>query len=129
MAKSIMKLGGIDEYMQLIQEAGNDILDAAESAVLAGAEVILDGMQRRVAKDTHNLEDHLEMEEPEIDGDFVSVRVGLLHADAETARYGNVQEFGSSSMGAQPYVRPAFDEDANKARREMRKALKGFVDQ
>lgn len=129
MAKSSLTLGGIEEYIAAIENAGLDVLDAAEAAVVAGADVILDGMLRRVPIDEHNLESHLQTDPPEIDGDYVFVQVGLLHADADTARYGNAQEFGSSSMGAQPYVRPPFTEDKTKARRAMRLALKGFVDQ
>lgn len=127
MAKGIFKLSGIDEYMEQIQAAGLDILPAAVQAVEAGSDVLLAGMQRRVPKDTHNLEAHLS-KEIEIEGDYVFAQVGLVDADAETARYGNAQEYGSVSMPAQPYVRPAMDEDRRRALKAMKDALKGFVD-
>ena len=127
MAKGIYKLSGVEEYFERIQQVGFDILRAAERAVDAGSDVILGGMVRRVPKDTHNLENHLG-KEIEIDGDQVTAVVGLLNADADTARYGNVQEYGSSSMSAHPYVRSAFDEDRRRAMTAMKKELKGYVE-
>lgn len=123
MAKGIFKLGGIDEYMERVQEAGLDILEAAELAVDAGSEVILDGMKRRVRKDTLNLHDHL-VKEIETDGDTVIANVGVLHADADTARYGNVWEYTPGNS----YVRAALDHDATAARRAMRESLKGMLE-
>ena len=80
-------------------------------------------MQRRVRKDTHHLEESIEASEPKQDGNFVYIEVGLINADAETARYGNANEYGTSSMPAQPYIRPALDEDMTKARAAMRKVF------
>ena len=86
--------------------------------------MLLEGMERRVPKDTHNLEQHLERTGPEQDGNYVFVFVGLSkNTDADTARYGNAQEYGTSSMTAQPYIRPTLDSDMGAARKAMRKVL------
>lgn len=78
-------------------------------------------MARRVPKDTGNLHDSLAVEGPFSEGNWHYVMVGLSSgADGETARYGNAQEFGSSSMAAQPFVRPTLDSDMSKARQAMR---------
>lgn len=127
MAKGIFKLSGIDAYMEEIQQAGHDILPATVNAVEAGAEILLTGMQRRVPKDTLNLSAHLG-KETEVDGDYVFSNIGLLHADADTARYGNAQEYGTTSMSVHPYVRPTMDEDRRYALKAMRAELKGYVD-
>ena len=126
MAKGIFKLSGIDEYMEQIQQAGFDILEAAEEAVEAGAEVALDGMLRRVPEDTGNLKSHLDYEIT-VDGDRITAEIGVMNADAETARYGNVQEFGSATTPEHSYVRSTMDEDKRKIRKAMRDKLKGFV--
>ena len=119
---------GFSEYLERVAQAGKDLDTAADQALAAGGEILLAGMQRRVPKDTHNLEGNLEMTEPQRDGNFHVIEVGLSKkADAETARYGNVQEYGSSSMAAQPYVRPALDEDMGKARVAMRQILKKAI--
>ncbi len=123
MAKGYFKLKGFDEYLQVIADAGASVDDAAENAVVAGADVLLDGMQRRVPKDTMNLHDHLKRTQPKREGNFISVQVGIIEADAETARYGNVQEFGSATMKAQPYIRPTLDGDKAKMRRAQRQSL------
>ena len=115
---------GFEEYYEALARAGEDIDAAADEALAAGGEVILEGMRRRVPKLTGNLLRHLECSQPQQDGNLHFVDIGLLRGtDAETARYGNVQEFGSSDMSAQPYVRPSFDEDMRAARLAMRKVF------
>lgn len=112
---------GFSEYLEKIVKAGQNVDIAADQALAAGGDILLGGMQRRVPKDTHNLEQHLVVDGPHRDGNFHYVEVGLAkHADAETARYGNAQEYGTSSMPAQPYIRPTLDSDMGKARKAMR---------
>jgi HK97 gp10 family phage protein len=115
---------GFSEYLEKLAQAGKDVDQAAAAALEAGGDVLLEGMERRVPKDTHNLEQHLERTEPEQDGNYVFVLVGLSKdTDAATARYGNAQEYGTSSMTAQPYIRPTLDSDMSAARKAMRKVL------
>jgi len=117
-------LTGIGDYLERIRKAGQDVDAAAGRAVQAGGAVLLDGMKRRVRKDTHNLEQHLEESPVNQDGNLVSVEVGMSRdVDADTARYGNAQEYGTSSMAAQSYIRATVDNDGAKARRAMRESL------
>lgn len=118
---------GFAEYLERIAQAGQDIDAIAAEALAAGGEILLDGMVRRVPKDTHNLEQHLSVDGPHQDGNFHYVEVGLgKSADAETARYGNAQEYGTSSMAAQPYVRPTLDNDMRQARAMMRSIFEKY---
>ena len=121
--KTRLTTKGFAEYLERLAQAGKNIDAIAGEALLAGGEVLLEGMRRRVPVDTHNLQNHLKLAGPTQDGNFSYVEVGLVGADAETARYGNVQEFGSSSMAAQPYVRPTMDEDMKKARAKMKEVF------
>jgi|SRR3990172_570445 len=114
---------GFAEYLEKLALAGADVDQSIGKALQAGAEVAKEGMERRVAKDTHNLEEHIEVSEIKRDGNFSYVEVGVLHADAETARYGNAQEYGTASMPAQPYIRPAMSEDAGKIKKAMKDSL------
>ena len=115
---------GLEDSLEILSQMGRDLDAAAPEILMAGGEVLQAGMIRRVAKDTHNLEEHIEIDGPHQDGAFHSILVGVVHADAETARYGNAQEYGTSSMAAQPYIRPTVDEDGRKASKAMRdKAL------
>lgn len=114
---------GFEQYLEKLAAAGRDVDASIGRALQAGAQVAEDGMEQRVAKDTHNLEEHIEISEVKREGNFSYVEIGVLHADAETARYGNAQEYGTSSMAAQPYIRPTMAEDAGKIKRAMKDSL------
>jgi HK97 gp10 family phage protein len=119
--KSRLTTKGFEAYLEELARAGKAIDPITDTALLAGGEILVDGMHRRVAKDTENLDQHLGVEGPFQEGNFHYVEVGLRRdTDADTARYGNVNEFGSAKMAAQPFVRPALDEDLGKARAAMR---------
>ena len=110
---------GLEDSLEGLVAKGKDIDRAAGTALLAGGEILLDGMKKRVPKDTRNLEANLVISGPKQDGNFHTIEVGLIGADAETARYGNAQEYGTSSMAAQPYIRPTADKDKGKAAKAM----------
>jgi HK97 gp10 family phage protein len=119
---------GFSEYLERLVQAGKDVDVVADEALAAGGDVLLDGMLRRVPRKTGNLANHLERTEPERDGNFHSVMVGLSRtADSNTARYGGAQEFGTSSMPAHPYIRPAIDEDMRSARAAMKAIFENFL--
>jgi HK97 gp10 family phage protein len=112
---------GLSEYLERIQKAGQDIDRVAGEMLEAGGEILLGGMQRRVPKDTHNLEHHLDIDGPHQDGNFHYIEVGLVRGtDADTARYGNAQEYGTARTPAQSYIRPTIDHDMTKARKAMK---------
>jgi len=116
---------GFDEYLERVAQAGKDVDAVTAQALQAGGEVLLDGMLRRVPRDTGNLADNLSIEGPIQDGNYHYILVGLNHsADGDTVRYGTVQEYGAADTPAQPYVRPTLDEDISKARRAMRDVFK-----
>jgi HK97 gp10 family phage protein len=122
--KAKLETKGFEEYFEKLAQAGRNIDQTAALMLVAGGDVLLDGMQRRVPKDTHNLEQQLERTEPQQDGNYIFVEVGLSKkADADISRYGNAQEYGTSSMSAQPYIRPTIDSDMGKARKAMKKVL------
>jgi len=114
---------GFEEYLERVAASGKSVDVAAAAALEAGGEVLLEGMRRRVPVATGNLKDSLKVNGPEQDGNYHFIDVGLVGADADTARYGNAQEYGTSSMGANPYVRPAMDEDMRKARAAMKQVF------
>ena len=116
-------LKGLEPWLEDLAAAAKDIDAAAGRAIEAGQDVALKGMRRRAPKDTHNLEEHLVITEVRIDGNFVYGEVGLIGADADTARYGNAQEYGTSNMAAHPYIRPTMQGDKGKIRKAMRVVL------
>ena len=119
-----LELSGLANYLEELARAGQDIDAAAGRALDAGAQPILAQMKVLVPKDTHNLEGHLTIDGPHRTGNFSFVEIGLVAADKETGIYGNVQEYGSSSVQAQPYVRPALKSKKAAAMRAMKESLK-----
>ncbi len=118
---------GFEQYLEKLAAAGQDVDASIGRALQAGAQVAKEGMKRRAPKDTHNLEEHIKIDGPFKEGNFTFLAVGVIHklefTDAETARYANHQEYGSSSMPAQPYIRPTMAEDAGKIKRAMKDSL------
>lgn len=115
---------GLEETLEALAQAGKDVEQAAEAMLMAGGQVFKDGMQKRVRKDTHNLEQHIDIEGPKKDGNYHFVLVGVIKPDARLARYANVNEYGSANMPAQSFVRSTVKLDRAKARRAMLEALK-----
>ena len=126
------ELKGLDEYLEAIQQAGQDIDAAAKRALSAGAEILQAEMDILVPKDEGNLQDHIVIVGPFQDGNLNYVEVGVVNADAETAIYGNVQEYGSPSKNIKPqsYIRAAVDRKKSAVKKAIRESLKseGFVD-
>jgi len=127
-----LELKGLDEYLEALQRSGVDIDAAAQRALEKGGVILEAEMEHLVPKDEGNLEENVEIDGPHQDGNFSFVEVGVVNADAETATYGNVQEYGSPSKNirAQPYIRPSIDTKAAAVKRAIRESLKaeGFVD-
>jgi HK97 gp10 family phage protein len=123
--KGIITTKGFEEYLENVARAGRDVDKSAQKALLAGGQVALDGMQRRVPKDTKNLEDHLDVMGPFQDGNYSYVEIGLQKdTDADTMRYGNAQEYGTANMPAQSYIRATMSGDKAKIRQAIRESLK-----
>jgi len=119
---------GFSEYLERLAQAGQEIDPVADEMLVAGGDVLLEGMERRVPRDTGELADHLERSEPVQEGNFHSVTVGISPgAPAEVQRYGGAQEYGWSDHPGQPYIRPAIDEDMRSARAAMRAVLEQFL--
>lgn len=119
-------LSGVEDQLERIAALAGGAGEAVDQALIAGADVALEGMQNRVPVDTGNLRDNLKRTEPVTDGNYHYIEVGLIDVDSKTAIYGAVQEHGSSSVEAQPYVRPTIDEDRGKIRAAQRAELNKF---
>lgn len=100
-------------------------IDAAAREMLdAGADVMLEGMNKRVPVDKGDLKAHLSRGPVEQDGNVHSVEVGLIGAPKKVVIYGTVQEYGSASVPAQSYIRETVAKDKGKIYRAMRDVLK-----
>jgi len=127
--KTRLTTQGAAEWLEAIAKAGGNVDAAADKALVAGGQILVKGMQQRAPKDTGNLAEHIKASEPQADGNFHYIEVGLVDADKVTSRYGNAQEFGWASheghKAGHPYVRPTLDCDMTRARAAMVAVLKG----
>lgn len=121
-----MTTTGFGPMLEDLAQMGLDVDSVADEALRAGAEIVQAEMQSLVPVRTGNLRAHIRILGPEHDGNVHWVVVGVRQTDADTARYGNAVEFGTSSMPARSYIRAGFASARAEALRAMREVLKGI---
>lgn len=123
-------LEGLNDYFEQLAQAGEDVDAVAAEVIAEGGVELQTEMQSLVPIDSGNLHDHIQMDGPTREGNFTFVDVGVIHVvsktDAETARYGNVMEYGSATTAAQPYIRPALKRKKGVVKQAMQKVLTRF---
>jgi len=128
---------GLEDLLARIVEVGTNVDAAAARAVVAGGDVLLEGMLEHVPVgeagkgDPHpgQLKHSLRRTETNQNGNYTYIYVGLApEATADVARYGNAQEYGYGRGGKQyapqSYIRAGTDEKKNAARRALLDSLK-----
>lgn len=117
-----ISLSGLDDYLAKVAEAGRNIDAVVKDALEEYGGEILSEMQQLVPRDTGNLANHLTMTNGSI-GNTHYVDIGLDMSDRESVLYGIYQEWGTASMPAHPYIRPAFDHH----KRTIYKSIKAYL--
>lgn len=100
--------------------AGKATAAQVRAALMAGALPIQTAAVQRAPVLTGTLRRSIHTETAET-SEGVVARIGT------NVEYAIHQEFGTSRMSGQPYLRPAYDEKKGEALREMAAALKGMV--
>ncbi len=124
MTKSTLTTRGFEEYLERIARAGDDVDAVADEALMAGAEILLDGMNKRAPVETGNLVSKLKIIGPVNNGNYHSVKIGLFDVNREKEMYFFYQELGSAKRPAHPFIRPTFKEDSKRARAKMLEIFK-----
>jgi hypothetical protein len=141
MAKATLSLDGLDEYLEKLRQAEQDIDQVAEEGLMAGSAVLIDGMQARAP--FLFLRQAIRQSAVMKDGNRRYLYLGVLRGtDAETARIANVWEFGGRqersnrhgtrwprpNIVARPFIRPALREDARRARNALVRVFRDWLD-
>lgn len=107
----------LDEFERVLDNLMSQTSDDNLANLLeVGAERLLRGMQRRVAVDSGELRDSLDIEiTTHGDTAEVFIQAGTDHAEAN--------EFGTHDMAAQPFMRPTMDEDGPQAIEDVSSAV------
>lgn len=112
---------GMDEVIKLVQSMGDAAAGALDEASKSGAELVLSEAKQKVPVDTGTLRDSLILKKsktknPNIKSEYyVSKKSGAEH-------FAPV-ELGTSKMKAQPFLRPAIDENKRGIAKRVNNAM------
>lgn len=122
-----VKVDGLRELGERMKGLKEDVnTRIARAATAAGAVVIRNAAQQKVPVDTGNLKKNIIVKrlpkgESSLTSEhIVTVRQGKLtkkqkDKGLQDAYYGKFVEYGTAKMPARPYMRPAFDQNKEKA--------------
>lgn len=121
MATTSVTVDGVDELVRKLQGLARKATPAqARAALTAGALAIQTSAAQKAPVDTGTLRRSIHTETAE-------TRDGAVARVGTNVEYAPAQEFGTSRMRAQPYLRPAYDEKKSAALQEMHRALREMV--
>lgn len=132
-----LTLDGFDGFLEELVRAGQDIDAIAGEALAAGADVLVEGMQRRAPY--ANIRRAISRSPVRSDGNKVYLYVGVLRESGpEIARIAMVWEYGGRDTPAKnrkprpgilahPYIRPTLRGDAAKAKAAMEAVFKRWL--
>lgn len=122
MAKKI-HLRGAEELARAFHAHGLDVQRGLVVITLAAAGVIREAAAAKAPQRYGKLSDEMMVGEPKVNGWKVTVGVG----PSKNAFYGRFQEFGTTHHAAQPFLRPAVDENGDQAIGAAASAAKGLI--
>jgi len=109
---------GDEELLAKLRALGNKSGEALKPATLAGAGVVAETAEQKAPRRTDFLAEHIVVELIEEEDTLVVAGVGP-HKDAF---WGTFQELGTPHHAAQPFLRPALDETAEKVTKKIGEA-------
>lgn len=125
------KIEGLTNLKQKVEEKRKEIGAVFEKDLGSGADKIVSSAKGKAPKGvTHNLENAIGKNEVWERGGKYSIYVGIQINSVFTGAdgwYARMQEFGTSRMKAQPYLRPAFNENKAQINNEIVSDLKEVI--
>lgn len=118
-----MQVKGLVELKKNLEKVGRNVTDVMDDAIMAGAAVIEKAAKAKAPVKFGRLRRSITAEIKSKSYTFVTVRVG----PGKEGFYGRFVELGTKKMPAKPFLRPAFDENVQEARKEIRKVIKEAV--
>jgi len=118
-----IKLEGIDELLNRLQQIGTNISSLENKALKNAAEPVLIDAKANVPIKTGKLQRGLKVSGIKTSGGIKHVLVGVDRADNSEIFYGKFIEFGTSKMSARPFLEPAYE----KNKKEIVEAIKNTL--
>lgn len=116
---------GMDEVLKLVAELGDAASVALDKAAKAGSEIVLSAAKEKVPVDTGELRESLILKKSRVKNPRIRSQY-YVTKKSKAAHFAPV-ELGTSKMKAQPFLRPAIDENkrsiAKTVNDEMLKAI------
>ena len=141
MASSVtVKIEGLSELGARMKTLTSDVNNRiARAATAAGAVVIRNAAQQKVPVDSGNLKKNIIVkrlpkgEAPLTSEHIVTVRKGKLTSKQKgsglkDAYYGSFVEYGTAKMPAQPFMRPAYDQNKEKAAEAIKDRIRKRIE-
>ena len=122
--RGVFQLKGLEEYLENIQQAGQDVDVVAADAVQAAGDIFHDAVKANAEphRKTGEMENAIYETEPARNGNYTFVEVGVDKND--TVDHELYVEYGTAKAAPHPFFRPAIDSTRNKARAAMRAVFK-----
>lgn len=118
------ELEGVQKLFRNLRGIQQKVLDNMESIIKRAAEKIADDAGRLAPERTGRLSESIEIKRLEITKDKIRIGVGPV---GEDVFYWYFVEYGTAKMSAQPYLRPAFDENKDAVKREIIKEINNII--
>lgn len=120
-----VSLKGLDEYLEKVENMGGNIEEIIPAALEESAKVVLGYMEKGSErhKRTGDVYEAIEMEPTQKSGNTFSVEIGINLDKHPEAIHAVFQEYGAPTFPADPFIRPAFDNNKAKIKRIQKKIL------
>lgn len=125
---------GIDKLKRNFQKLGRDLMKAAHPAMLEGGDAIVASARLLVPVDEGDLRATIRRSEIEKTRRAGNDMVEVLAGDASTVvgktrqfQLARIIEFGTSSVPAEPFMRPALRRHRGAIRQRMRRAISAAI--
>ncbi|MDA8212163.1 MAG: HK97 gp10 family phage protein [Clostridia bacterium] len=119
-----MQVKGLKELKQALEKVGQNVEEVLVEAVMAGAKVIEKASKDKAPVKTGKLKRSIGVKLKERTPYNAIATIG----PNDEGFYGTFVELGTKKMAAKPFLRPAFDENVQEARKEIRRVLKEAVE-
>ena len=119
-------IDGLPEVEKLLSEMGDAAGEVLDKAAMEGAQIVLDDAKNKVPVDTGRLRDSLVLKKSKVKN--AKVRGQYYVTKKSGAEHFAPVELGTSKMKAQPFLRPAVDENMYKVAKKINtEVLKAIV--
>lgn len=120
-----LKTRGFDNLLENFDKIEDAIVNNSEEILMDAAEIFLEAAIEKAPTATKRLKESLEIKKLEFEKDKIRIGVGPV---GEDIFYWFFVEFGTAKDAAQPFLRPAYDENKLAVQTEIAKNLKKVVE-